>query len=159
MLCPPNFKASCIFNRNALTPYRGLGCARGFFNEKPKMWCFSPLKKRGKHREEWIYLCRAWNSIRLVAKPQLPHFILPKGEHGATLCEPRRGKKVKLGENAAVLGHFAGSGNFSHTCESQRVVPAARCQHDGLAAQHLDELGGFHALGVPVAQLPLLVAT
>lgn len=116
-------------------------------------------QKRGRHGEEWIYLCRAWNSIRLVAKPQLPHFILPKGKHGAILCKPRRGKKIKLGENAAVLGHFAGSRNFSLTCESQRVVPATRCQHNGLVAQHLDEPGGFHALGVPVAQLPLLIAT
>lgn len=159
MLCPPNFKASCTFKGNVLAPYRGLGYAKGFFNEKTKIWCFSSLKKRGRHGEEWIYLCRAWNSIRLVAEPQLPHFILPKGEHGAILCKPRRGKKKKLGENAAVLGHFAGSRNFSLTCESQRVVPATRCQHNGLVAQHLDELGGFHALGVPVAQLPLLIAT
>ena len=38
------------------------------------------------------------------------------------------------------------------------MVPPTRRRHDHLVAEPLDESGGFHSLGVAMAQLPRLIS-
>lgn len=161
MLCfvHPISKPAAPSRGMSLHPTGVWAMLRAFSMKKQKYGVFYASKK-GEGMERSGFTCVGLGTASVwLPSPSCPILFSPKANTEPFSASHEEGKKKKLGENAAVLGHFAGSRNFSLTCESQRVVPATRCQHNGLVAQHLDEPGGFHALGVPVAQLPLLIAT